>query len=304
MTYNKWYSAQRGAVWLPTFPKWQKTHQRKEAAANLQVVWITGASSGLGLHTAMALGRNGFQVVAGARSFEKGKKVEGCHCLSLDVTKEESMDAFVREALSLFGPPDVLVNCAGLLVLGPCETYGPEEIRKVMETNFFGQAAMISRALPLMRKKGKGRIVNFSSINGLLGIPFEGAYTASKHAIEGYSECLALECRPFGVEVMLVEPGDHQSGSQAYRRHSAGMGEASPYRAAFEAGTRVIARDEAGGSDPDRLGEKIARALKKRRLPKRLRVAKLDQHFAVILHDLLPGRLFEKIIASYYRKSK
>ena len=270
----------------------------------MQVVWITGASSGLGLHTAMALGRNGFQVVAGARSFEKGKKVEGCHCLPLDVTKEESMDAFVREALSLFGPPDVLVNCAGLLVLGPCETYGLEEIRKVMETNFFGQAAMISRALPLMRKKGKGRIVNFSSINGLLGIPFEGAYTASKHAIEGYSECLALEVKPFHVEVMLVEPGDHQSGSKLYRRHSRGMNDSSPYKAAFDTGTRVIAHDEENGLDPDALGEKIARTLKKKRLPRRLRIAKLDQRFAVILHDILPCPLFDRIIGGYYKKAK
>ena len=269
-----------------------------------QVVWITGASSGLGLHTAQALARSGFRVAAGARSFGKGRTVEGCLCLPLDVTDQESIQRFGDQAMAAFGPPDILVNCAGMLILGACESYGADELRQVMETNFFGQAAMISKVLPLMRKKGRGRIVNFSSINGLLGIPFEGAYTASKHAIEGYSECLALECRPFGVEVMLVEPGDHQSGSQAYRRRSAGMGEASPYRAAFEAGTRVIARDEAGGSDPDRLGEKIARALKKRRLPKRLRVAKLDQHFAVILHDLLPGRLFEKIIASYYRKSK
>ena len=270
--------------------------------AEKQVVWITGASSGLGLHTAQALARHGFTVVAGARSFGEGKQVEGCLCLPLDVTDEQSADAFVQAALAAHGTPDALVNCAGMLILGACESYPLSELRQVMETNFFGQAAMISRALPLMREKGRGRIVNFSSINGLLGIPFEGAYTASKHAIEGYSECLALEVKPYGIEVMLVEPGDHQSGSKAYRRHSRGMTDQSPYKRAFDRGTAVIAHDEAHGSDPDRLGEKIARALCRKRLPKRLRVAKADQHLAVILHDVLPARLFDRIIGSYYAK--
>lgn len=269
---------------------------------NRQVVWITGASSGLGLHTAQALAQRGFTVIAGARSFGEGKSVPGCRCLPLDVTDRESISAFADQALALCGSPDILVNCAGMLVLGACESYALSEIRQVMETNFFGQAAMISKVLPLMREKGRGRIVNFSSINGLLGIPFEGAYTASKHAVEGYSECLALEVKRFGIEVMVVEPGDHQSGSQAYRRRSRGMTESSPYRAAFEAGTAVIARDEAGGSDPEALGRKIARALQKKRLPRRLRVAKIDQHFAVFLHDLLPTGLFDRIIGNYYCK--
>lgn len=269
-----------------------------------QVVWITGASSGLGLHTARALGRHGYDVIAGARSFGQGKTVESCRCLPLDVTDEESVDGFVRQALQLSGPPDILVNCAGMLVLGSCEEYDMDEIRRVMDTNFLGQVRMIRRALPLMREKGGGKIVNFSSINGLLGIPFEGAYTASKHAIEGFSECLALETKPFGVQVMLVEPGDHRSGSAAYRRHSAGMGVHSPYRAAFDTGTRVIAHDEANGSDPDALGEKIARVLRRRRIPKRLRVAKFDQHLAVVLHDLLPPWIFDRIIGSYYQKRK
>ena len=267
-----------------------------------QVVWITGASSGLGLHTAQALARNGFAVVAGARSFGQGKTVEGCHCLPLDVTSRESIDAFAAEALKAFGSPDILVNCAGMLILGACESYTLDELRQVMETNFFSQAAMISKVLPYMREKGKGRIVNFSSINGLLGIPFEGAYTASKHAIEGYSECLSYEVKPFGIEIMLVEPGDHRSGSSAYRRHSQGMTDASPYRKAFDTGTAQIAHDEANGSDPDKLGEKIAQALKRKHLPRRLRIAKPDQYLAVILHDLLPNRWFEKIIGPYYIK--
>ncbi len=267
-----------------------------------KAVWITGASSGLGLHTAQALRDEGFAVIAGARSFGRGESVPGCRCLPLDVTDPASVEAFVREAYKISGPPYALVNSAGMLILGACESYLTDELRQVMETNFFGQAAMISAVLPLMRRQGQGRVVNFSSINGLLGIPFEGAYTASKHAVEGYSECLALEAKPFGIEVMLVEPGDHRGGSAAYRRHSAGVSDRSAYKAAFDAGTAVIARDEANGSDPDVLGKKIARALQKKRLPRRLRVASPDQHLAVILHDLLPARLFDLILRDHYCK--
>ena len=272
--------------------------------AEKQVVWITGASSGLGMHTARMLAIHGFRVIAGARSFGQGKAVERCTSLPLDVTDESSIDAFAARAMALAGPPDILVNCAGMLVLGACEQYDIAEIQGVMDTNFLGQVRMIQKVLPLMREKGQGKIVNFSSINGLLGIPFEGAYTASKHAVEGFSECLALEVKPYHIQVMLVEPGDHQSGSRAYRRHSRGMTDESPYKAAFEVGTGVIAFDEDHGSDPDALGEKIARALKKRRLPKRLRVAKFDQHLAVILHDVLPAWAFDRIIGSYYKKQK
>lgn len=268
----------------------------------MPVVWITGASSGLGLHTARALADAGFRVIAGARSFEKAEAcLPGMRCLPLDVTSPESVAAFARKAEAEAGAPDALVNCAGMLILGACESYGMEELRQVMETNFLGQAAMIQAALPLMRRQRRGRIVNFSSINGLLGIPFQGAYTASKHAIEGFSECLAMEVKPFGIEVMVVEPGDHQSGSDAYRRHSAGMDASSPYAAAFSAATARIAADEHGGSDPDALGRQIARALGRRRMPRKLRVAKGDQHLAVWLHDALPARLFARIIASYYR---
>lgn len=270
-----------------------------------KTAWITGASSGLGLHTAMALAKRGYQVAAGARSFGKEEnKVAGCLCLPLDVTQEASIASFIAAAKESFGPPDILINCAGVLNLCACESYGPGEVEKVMEVNFLGQVKMISHVLPLMREKGRGKIINFSSINGLMGIPFQGAYVASKHAIEGYSECLQLECRPHGIEVMVVRPGDHQSGGQGYRAHGLGMQADSPYREAYEKACHVIHWDESHGCDPDRLGEKIVRALEKKRLPRTLCVAKLDQHLAVWLHDLLPARLFEKIIASYYRKTK
>ena len=193
-----------------------------------------------------------------------------------------------------------MVNCAGMLVLGSCEETSADEYQNVMKTNFLGTVAMVRAALPLMRKQHTGRIINFSSINGLLGIPFQSAYTASKHAIEGYTECLAMEVAPFGIQVCLVEPGDHRGGSAAYRRRAEAVNADSPYDVNFRRGTATIARDEENGSDPDRLGNKVAHLLQRRRMPLRKRVAKFDQHLAVILHSFIPARMMQFILTQYY----
>ena len=264
-----------------------------------KTVWVTGASSGLGLHTALALKADGWQVIAGARSFGDGTAEDGIIRLPLDVTREESVAEFCRKAAET-ALPDALVQCAGMLVLGSCEETDTEEFRKVMDTNYLGMVRMTRQVLPLMRKRGGGKIVMFSSINGLMGIPFQSAYTASKHAIEGYAECLALEVKPFGIQVMLVEPGDHRSGSDKYRPHAAAMTESSPYATAYESATKQIHHDETNGSDPDVLGRKIARILDRKTIPFRKRIASADQHLAVYVHRFLGARINAAVLRSYY----
>ena len=267
-----------------------------------KTAWITGASSGLGLHTAMALRDDGWQVVAGARSFGgHSSSIDGVTCLPLDVTDEGSVRAFCEQA-SAVALPDALVQCAGMLVLGSCEETETEEFRRVIDTNYLGMVRMNRAVLPLMRRNGGGKIVLFSSINGLLGIPFQSAYTASKHAIEGYAECLSMEVKPFGIQVMLVEPGDHRSGSDKYRPHAAAMSGSSPYAAAYESATARIHRDESTGSDPDALGRKVAKALDRKRIPFRKRIASPDQHAAVWIHRFLGARVNSAILRKYYIK--
>ena len=267
-----------------------------------KTAWVTGASSGLGLHTAMALRDDGWRVVAGARSFSEGEK-DGMLCLPLDVTDEESVRRFCRKAAET-APPDALVQCAGMLVLGSCEETETEEFRRVMDTNLLGMVRMNREVLPAMREKGGGKIVLFSSINGLMGIPFQGAYTASKHAIEGYAECLKLEVKPFGIQVMLVEPGDHRSGSDKYRPHAVAMTESSPYADAYESAIAQIHHDETNGSDPDVLGQKIARILDRKRIPFRKRIASADQHLAVYIHRFLGAEINGAVLRSYYIRKK
>lgn len=260
-------------------------------------VWITGASSGLGKHTMEALLARGWQVAGGARSFTKAREGSAL-LLPLDVTREESAAAFVQEALIAFGPPDALINAAGVLILGPAESLSMGEYQQVLEVNFLGAVRMTQAVLPLMRQRGGGKIVNYSSVNGLLATPFEGPYAASKHALEGWSEALHMECAPFGIQVMVVEPGDHQGGQSKYRPHAQKVEES--YRASFERVTAAIARDESGGSDPAKLGQKVARTLEKKRLPARLKAVKLPERAALWLHDLLPSRIFLKLLSLYY----
>lgn len=266
-----------------------------------KVAWITGASSGLGLHTAMAFRDAGWKVIAGARSFGGNNgDADGMICLPLDVTDTESITAFVNKAGELCDHVDVLIQCAGMLVLGSCEETSMEEYERVISTNYLGMVRMNRQVLPLMRKQGYGKIVLFSSINGLMGIPFQSAYTASKHAIEGYAECLQMEVAPLGISVMLVEPGDHRSGSDKYRPKAMAMNGASPYYKEYKSATERIHHDEMNGSDPDRLGRKIVKAIEKRKTPYRLRIASPDQHLAVYIHRFLPARLNAKILRDYY----
>lgn len=271
-----------------------------------KTVWVTGASSGLGLATAKAFAQAGWLVIGGARSFHTAQEPDdsGILRLPLDVTSPESCQAFAEKALAISGRVDALICAAAVLVLGACENTSPDEYARVMNTNFVGTTRMVQLALPHMRKQQSGRIILFSSINGLLGIPFQSAYTASKHAMEGYAECLAMETRRFGVQVCLVEPGDHRGGSDHTRLHASGEGEASAYRAAYESACAAIHRDESGGLLPESLGKKVVHNAMRRRMHFRLRVAKFDQHLAVWLHRYLPNWLNSWILRNYYGADK
>ncbi|MCE5344091.1 MAG: SDR family NAD(P)-dependent oxidoreductase [Eubacteriales bacterium] len=269
-------------------------------------VWVIGASSGLGLATAKAFAADGWLVVSGARSFgaqpEENPGDGVIRELKLDVTDEQSRQAFAQAAFAINPRVDALVYGAAVLVLGACETTSHAEYECVMQTNFLGMTDMVSLALPAMRSQHSGKIVLFSSINGLLGIPYQSAYTASKHAIEGYAECLAMEVKPFGVQVNLVEPGDHRGGSQRTRLHAAGEGSASPYAEAYRKACAIIRHDEDNGLLPERLGRAVVANTDRARMRFRLRVAKPDQRLMVVLHDMLSPNLCFRILGSYYGK--
>ncbi|MCX5209434.1 SDR family NAD(P)-dependent oxidoreductase [Kitasatospora sp. NBC_00240] len=177
--------------------------------ARPQTVLITGCSTGMGRRTALALHRLGHQVYATARRPETlaDLAAEGLATLPLDVTDEESMAAAVARIEAERGAVDILVNNAAYGLHLPVELATPDEVRRQFETNVFGLVRMTQLVLPAMRRAGSGRIVNISSMGGRFSPPGGAFYHASKHAVEAISDSLRLEVAPFGVKVVVVQPG-------------------------------------------------------------------------------------------------
>jgi NAD(P)-dependent dehydrogenase (short-subunit alcohol dehydrogenase family) len=176
-------------------------------------VWfITGCSTGFGRELAQILLKRGYRVVATARDQAKIADLVGAHektglALELDVDKQADIEAAVKAAQSRFGRIDVLVNNAGYGYLAAVEEGDDFDVRAMFETNFFGLAALTRAVLPIMRAQKSGAIVNVSSMGGFIGFPGSGYYAATKFAVEGLSESLSKEVAPFGIKVIIVEPG-------------------------------------------------------------------------------------------------
>jgi NAD(P)-dependent dehydrogenase (short-subunit alcohol dehydrogenase family) len=177
------------------------------AVETRQVALVTGASSGIGEAAARALVDAGFTVYGTSRRAAAGEERGGVVFLPLDVTDDQSVASAVREVLARSGRIDVLVNNAGIGIAGAAEESSIEQARALFETNLFGLIRVTRAVLPYMRAQGSGRIINVSSVVGLIPVPFMALYASSKHALEGYSESLDHELREHGVRVLLVEPG-------------------------------------------------------------------------------------------------
>lgn len=174
-----------------------------------KIALVTGASSGIGAMTAKELANNGYTVYAAARRVEKMNelKSDGIKPISLDLTKEDSMVQCVQNILNEAGRIDVLVNNAGYGSYGAIEDVPMEEAKRQFEVNLFGMARLIQLVTPSMRENHYGKIVNISSIGGKIWTKFGGWYHATKFAVEGFSDCLRMELAPFGINVIVVEPG-------------------------------------------------------------------------------------------------
>lgn len=178
------------------------------------VVLITGCSSGIGYALAEAFHAQGCITYATARKKEALAALAsaGIHTLTLDVTRGESIQACVSAIEAQSGPIDLLVNNAGIPVMGPTSELSLAELRLQWETNLTGPVALVQAVVPGMIKRGSGRIVNVGSVSGLLTTPFAGPYCASKAALHSLNDALRMELKPFGIEVLLVQPGGVQSG--------------------------------------------------------------------------------------------
>ncbi len=174
-----------------------------------KVILVTGASAGIGKSTALQLIKEGHIVYGAARRIEKMKELEeaGGFALKMDVLNEDEMTAGVQQITDKHGGIDVLVNNAGYAVYGSVEDITIDEARRQFEVNIFGLARLTQLVLPNMREKKSGTIINISSVGGKIFTPLGSWYHATKHALEGWSDCLRMEVEQFGIDVVIIEPG-------------------------------------------------------------------------------------------------
>ena len=260
------------------------------------VVLITGISSGFGLESARLLASRGHKVYGTVR--REVEKLDGVNYLFADVTDREAVQRAVDEVITREGIIDAIVCNAGMGVGGPIEFTSPEDARRQIETNFGGAVALIQAALRPMRTQRSGRIICVSSIGGLMGLPYQAFYSASKFALEGFCEALRLEVRDFGISVTLVNPGDFSTGFTSGRKKV--PSEAVEAYPAYAEGMQKIEHDELGGLKPIVVARTIEKILRKRRPAYHYVVATFEQRLSVLLKRILPARLFSRILGAYY----
>ena len=234
-----------------------------------RVVLVTGASSGIGAAVASLFHRRGYTVFGTSRSANQDPQRE-FHMLQLDVNSDVSAKACVDEVLAQTGRLDVLVNNAGFDLGGAIEETSIEEAKEQFETNFFGVARMVKAALPAMREARSGRIINIGSLAGLLAIPYGAYYAATKFALEGYSEALWFEVKPFGIAVSLVEPGFVRTSINQATHYSAKSIPA--YDGPRDRALAVLDRSVSAGIAPELVAETVLRAAQTRNPRLRYRV--------------------------------
>ena len=223
--------------------------------ADQRVVLITGASSGVGQATAGVLARSGCQVFGTSRNPASAEPISGVEMLPLDVRMDDSVRAGVEAVSRQAGRLDVLINNAGYELAGALEELSSEEARAQFETNFFGVVRMVNAVLPLMRRQKGGQIINVGSLSGLSPIPFLGMYSATKFALEGYTEALRHELKPFKIHVSLTEAGFLKTPMMNNRHNGANrITEYDPWR---QRALKAIRAAEEDGPGPELVAETL-----------------------------------------------
>jgi len=277
---------------------------------NERVILITGASSGIGMTCAQHLHRQGYRVYGTSRRAPAPQDCDGLpshmpafpyRMVQMNVDDDQSVQDGVDAVRADAGSIDVLVNCAGFGIAGAIEDTSTEEAHAQLETNFFGTLRVCRAVLPEMRERGSGYIVNISSIGGIIGLPFQGLYSAGKFAIEGLSEALRLEMKPFGVKVVMIEPGDFATGFTASRQRTRGCTAESAYAEACERSLAVMEHDETSGPPPDRIALAVERIINRPNPRLRYPIGPFPEIVAIYLKRIVPHRVFEWGIGKYYK---
>lgn len=266
-------------------------------AKEQKVILITGASSGIGYETALMLARQGHKVYAAARRYKLMESLSDdmIQIIKMDLTDEASMVNAVNDIIVDNGHIDVLINNAGYGYFGAIENVTMEEARRQMEVNVFGLARLCQLVLPYMREHGSGRIINISSVAGKAVLYFGGWYNVSKFSVEAFSDALRMEMKPFGIDVVMIEPGGIKTNWGIIAADNlAESSKGTPYEkeAIREAQSLRKAYSIRFLSEPIVVSKAISKAVNSRRPRARYRIG-FAARSIVFFHGLLPARWWD-----------
>lgn len=259
----------------------------------MKTIVITGASSGIGFALAEYFGKKGHRVYGLSR-----KVVENAYFTSIptDITEKEQVERAIHRILEEQGSIDVLINNAGMGMVGPVEDASKEEIIRLFNLNLVGVVQMMSAVLPTMREQKKGHIVNISSIGSEMGLPFRGFYSASKSAVDKVTEAIRYEVSPWNIEVCTLHLGDIKTNIADHRVKSE---VSSPYRATFQKVYALMNTHVDEGMEPDGVAAYMERLLQKKHWKAHYYYGKLGQKIGIPLKWLLPQKWYENLMRKY-----
>ena len=266
----------------------------------MEVVLVTGGSSGIGAATALKLARAGMKVYAGSRRGSVETPHENIVPIKLDVNDAVLLENAVQSIVQQEGRLDAVVCNAGNGIYGPIEGTLDEEARNQFETCFFGSLKTIQACLPVFRKQGRGRIITITSVMAILQLPFQGFYSGAKAALLALTEALAIELKGTGIQCCSILPGDVATGFTAARKlNRAAQDPASPYKAQMERNLAKIEKDELGGMSPDVIACSVLRQLRKKRMAVRV-IPRLDYKAVGLITRIFPERWKLALLGALY----
>jgi short-subunit dehydrogenase len=269
-----------------------------------KVIFIAGASGGFGKAFVYRLVRSGFQVFGTSRrpdktKFNNLKEYKGnFQIVEMDINSSLSVKSAIDHVLKTVNHIDVLINSAGYSIAGSIEDTTIKEAQQIFDTNFFGIHRVCRQVIPVMREQGEGRIINIGSLIGLVGIPFQGFYAATKYALEGYTEALRLELEAFNIKVSLVEPGDFNTPLTDHRVIVRHCQQDSIYWQRFSNTIQEVEKSERKGESPDKLAELIERIIQSNNPRLRYRIG--PSSTIIGLKPFIPESIALRMISKYY----
>ena len=269
-----------------------------------KIVLITGASSGIGQAIARYLSSKNYTVYGTSRKapFPPMQKTsDSFFLIQMDVNDTTSVTKAITYILEKEKRIDVVINNAGWGISGAIEETTIEKTKQLFETNYFGTQRVIQTVLPTMRSQKQGTIINISSIGGVLGLPFQGLYSATKFAVEGMTEALRMELNPFNIHVALVEPGDFKTGFTKQRESATNQHKNSAYQHHCKQTTAVFEDDEQKGSSPEIIAPLIEKIITSSKPKLRYRVGSFSQKLAAKMKGVFPDRFVQWILMKYYQ---